>query len=118
MNAPRSQPRLDVGQALREGWQAFNRAPWLFVGFTLLLTALQLVLQHNVARTWRSVAALLNILSQLCCSSCFTALQLVLQHNLARTPCQALRLLFQEEKRLLLQERLLRRFRCQYLHFC
>jgi hypothetical protein len=45
MNAPRSQPRLDVGQALREGWQAFNRAPWLFVGFTLLLTALQLVLQ-------------------------------------------------------------------------
>ena len=45
MNAPRSQPRLDVGQALREGWQAFNRAPWSFVGFTLLLTALQLLLQ-------------------------------------------------------------------------
>lgn len=43
--APQSQPRLDVGQALREGWQAFNRAPWLFVGFTLLLTALQLLLQ-------------------------------------------------------------------------
>ena len=45
MNAPRSQPHLDVGQALREGWQAFKRAPWLFVGFTLLLTALQLLLQ-------------------------------------------------------------------------
>lgn len=45
MNAPRLHPRLDVGQALREGWQAFCRAPWLFVGFSLLLTALQLGLQ-------------------------------------------------------------------------
>ena len=45
MNAPRSHPRLDVGLALREGWRAFNRAPLLFVGFTLLLFALQLVLQ-------------------------------------------------------------------------
>ncbi|MBM5818027.1 MAG: hypothetical protein FJ083_16070 [Cyanobacteria bacterium K_Offshore_surface_m2_239] len=45
MLASRSQPQLDVGQALREGWRAFNRAPWLFVGFALLLTALQLALQ-------------------------------------------------------------------------
>jgi hypothetical protein len=36
---------LNVGQALREGWQAFNRAPWLFVAFTLILIALQLFLQ-------------------------------------------------------------------------
>ncbi|MFN9644054.1 MAG: hypothetical protein ACK6BG_02765 [Cyanobacteriota bacterium] len=43
--APRSHPRLNVGQALREGWQAFGRAPWLFVAFTLLLGALQLLLQ-------------------------------------------------------------------------
>lgn len=45
MTAPRLHPRLDVGQALREGWQAFTRAPWSFVGFALLLTALQLALQ-------------------------------------------------------------------------
>lgn len=45
MNAPRSHPQLDVGQALREGWRAFLRAPWLFVGFALLLIALQLLLQ-------------------------------------------------------------------------
>lgn len=45
MSAPRSQPRLNVGQALRDGWQAFRRAPWLFVGFTLLLAALELLLQ-------------------------------------------------------------------------
>lgn len=45
MTPPRLHPRLDVGQALREGWQAFTRAPWTFVGFTLLLTVLQLALQ-------------------------------------------------------------------------
>ncbi|MEB3316769.1 MAG: hypothetical protein VKO39_01305 [Cyanobacteriota bacterium] len=45
MNAPRSTPRLNVGQALREGCQAFSRAPWHFVGFALLLAALQLLLQ-------------------------------------------------------------------------
>ncbi|MEB3302646.1 MAG: hypothetical protein VKN56_11830 [Cyanobacteriota bacterium] len=45
MNAPPLHPRLDVGLALREGWQAFQRAPWPFVGFSLLLTALQLALQ-------------------------------------------------------------------------
>lgn len=45
MLPPRLSPRLDVGQALREGWQAFTRAPWSFVGFSLLLTVLQLALQ-------------------------------------------------------------------------
>lgn len=45
MNPPRLRPRLDVGQALREGWRAFTRAPWPFVGFALLLAALQLALQ-------------------------------------------------------------------------
>ena len=45
MNSPRPHPGLDVGQAVREGWEAFGRAPGLFVGFTLLLTALQLLLQ-------------------------------------------------------------------------
>jgi hypothetical protein len=45
MTALRSHPHLDVGQALREGWRAFNRAPWLFVGFALAQTALQFALQ-------------------------------------------------------------------------
>jgi hypothetical protein len=45
MNAPLSPPRLDVGIALGEGWRAFCRAPWLFVGFALLLSGLQLALQ-------------------------------------------------------------------------
>jgi len=45
MPAPQSPPRLDVGQALREGWRAFLRAPWHFVAFGLLVTALQLLLQ-------------------------------------------------------------------------
>jgi hypothetical protein len=45
MTPPRMHPRLDVGQALREGWQAFARAPWPFVGFAVLFTALQLALQ-------------------------------------------------------------------------
>jgi hypothetical protein len=45
MTSPQLRPRLDVGQALREGWQAFCRAPWAFVGFALLLGILQLALQ-------------------------------------------------------------------------
>jgi hypothetical protein len=45
MPAPRSHPHLNVGQALRDGWQAFRRAPWSFVAFTLLVGALQLLLQ-------------------------------------------------------------------------
>ena len=46
MHTPPSHARLDVGQALREGWQAFGRSPWLFVAFALLLTALQFALQY------------------------------------------------------------------------
>lgn len=45
MNASRSHPPLNVGQALREGWEAFSRAPWLFVAFALLVTALHVALQ-------------------------------------------------------------------------
>ena len=45
MSATESRPRLKVGQALGDGWRAFQRAPWLFVGFFLALTALQLLLQ-------------------------------------------------------------------------
>jgi hypothetical protein len=45
MNASPSQPFLDVGLALRDGWRAFQRAPWLFAGFALLLAALQVLLQ-------------------------------------------------------------------------
>jgi hypothetical protein len=33
-------PRLDIGAAVREGWLAFRRAPWTFVGFALLVFAL------------------------------------------------------------------------------
>jgi hypothetical protein len=42
---------LRVGQALREGWEAFRRAPVPFVAFSLLVALLQLpinVLQDNV----------------------------------------------------------------------
>jgi hypothetical protein len=35
---------LDVRLALREGWQAFIRSPFWFTGFSLLITALQLLL--------------------------------------------------------------------------
>jgi hypothetical protein len=31
---------LDVGLALADGWRAFHRAPWAFVGFTVLATVL------------------------------------------------------------------------------
>lgn len=76
ISAPRSAPHLDVGQALRDGWRAFGQAPWLFVGFALLLTALQLTLQllqpatpadqvrtldpNALAATWQSVLAWRN----------------------------------------------------------
>jgi hypothetical protein len=39
-----SAPPLDVGAALRDGWAAFQRAPWVFIGFTLLVSALGLSL--------------------------------------------------------------------------
>lgn len=35
---------LDVRLALREGWQAFSRSPFWFMAFSLLITALQLLL--------------------------------------------------------------------------
>jgi hypothetical protein len=44
MATTQTAPRLDVRLALQDGWQAFCRAPFWFVGFSLLLTALQLVL--------------------------------------------------------------------------
>jgi len=36
-------PRLDVGAALQEGWRAFCRSPWAFVGFSLLVSLVGLV---------------------------------------------------------------------------
>jgi hypothetical protein len=45
MRIPAPPPdRLDVRGAFREGWWAFRRAPWVFVGFTLLMTALTSIL--------------------------------------------------------------------------
>lgn len=41
---PPPQARLDVRDAFREGWSAFRRAPWVFVGFTLLVTVLAALL--------------------------------------------------------------------------
>lgn len=41
MQVPPPPPaRLDVRGAFRDGWSAFQRAPWEFVGFTLLVTVL------------------------------------------------------------------------------
>jgi hypothetical protein len=37
--------RLDIGDALHDGWTAFCRAPWPFVLFALLQAAVQLVFQ-------------------------------------------------------------------------
>lgn len=45
--------RLDIGDAVHEGWLAFGRAPWAFVGFTLLLTALQALCQPLMERVRR-----------------------------------------------------------------
>jgi uncharacterized membrane protein len=38
-------PRLDFGDALQEGWRAFSRSPGPFVGFPLLVVALQFLIQ-------------------------------------------------------------------------
>ena len=38
-------PRLDVGAALRDGWAAFGRAPWILSGFLLLMVAFNLLLE-------------------------------------------------------------------------
>jgi uncharacterized membrane protein len=37
--------RLNIGDAVHDGWTAFCRAPWSFVFFALLLTGLQILLQ-------------------------------------------------------------------------
>jgi len=34
--SPAGPPSLQVIEAVQEGWQAFTRAPWVFIGFTLL----------------------------------------------------------------------------------
>jgi hypothetical protein len=34
--SPQGTPSLQVIEAVRQGWQAFARAPWVFIGFTLL----------------------------------------------------------------------------------
>jgi hypothetical protein len=51
-------PRLDVGAALREGWAAFGRAPWILSGFLLLVIALNLVIDVLETSLSKSVADL------------------------------------------------------------
>jgi uncharacterized membrane protein len=46
----RQGPRLDFGDALQEGWRAFSRSPAAFVGFPLLVVALQFLLQPLQSR--------------------------------------------------------------------
>ena len=41
----RQGPRLDFGDALQEGWRAFSRSPGPFVGFPLVVVALQFLIQ-------------------------------------------------------------------------
>jgi hypothetical protein len=49
--------RLDLGQALRDGWRAFARNPWSFLLFGLLLVglelALHLLLQPRLPLGWK-----------------------------------------------------------------
>lgn len=40
------QPRLDVGAACRDGWRAFQRAPWVFTGFSLLFLSLAVIVSQ------------------------------------------------------------------------
>jgi len=47
-------PSLDVSAALRDGWAAFKRAPWILSGFLLLVIALNLAL--DVLQTALSMA--------------------------------------------------------------
>jgi hypothetical protein len=42
--------RLDIGDALQEGWRAFSRSPMAFVGFPLLVVALQFLIQPLQSR--------------------------------------------------------------------
>ena len=41
----RQGPRLNFGDALQEGWRAFSRSPGPFVGFPLVVVALQFMIQ-------------------------------------------------------------------------
>ena len=43
-------PRFDFGDALQEGWRAFSRSPGPFVGFPLLVVALQFLIQPLQSR--------------------------------------------------------------------
>ncbi len=38
IRSPSGTPRLDLGDAIHDGWLAFSRRPWTFVAFTLLTT--------------------------------------------------------------------------------
>ncbi|MCP9799063.1 hypothetical protein [Cyanobium sp. Lug-B] len=46
----RQGPRLNFGDALQEGWRAFSRSPGPFVGFPLLVVALQFLIQPLQSR--------------------------------------------------------------------
>ena len=52
-------PRLRILEALRDGWQAFCRAPWPFVLFTLLTGSLNpgcpthLKRENQATGSWR-----------------------------------------------------------------
>ena len=37
--------RLNIGDAVHDGWLAFRRSPWVFVGFALLITLLQALIR-------------------------------------------------------------------------
>ncbi len=41
--SPEGPARLKVMEAVQQGWQGFTRAPWLFIGFTLLVGLLNLI---------------------------------------------------------------------------
>lgn len=43
LSSTSASPRLDLGAALQEGWRAFCRSPWAFVGFSLLVSLVGLV---------------------------------------------------------------------------
>ncbi|MEA5475894.1 hypothetical protein VB716_16875 [Synechococcus sp. CCY9201] len=42
-SSPPAPAQLDVFEAVRQGWAAFSRAPWVFVGFSLLLTVVNAI---------------------------------------------------------------------------
>ncbi len=48
--AGRRLPRLDIGDAIHDGWLAFSRSSWPFVAFSLVLFLLQILLQPLQSR--------------------------------------------------------------------